>query len=147
VISIVKKSALLLSGVAAISCAPNQRILNSSNERPPEPSSVQRPVTSEPSRIENDIEAMRTADFNFIYVFRRNDGAELQPDDRAFLSANTPYEINRRKISDAGRALVIGSNFRLPPENFKALKERFAFEDFSKPESEIMAGNANTNGV
>lgn len=136
---------LSAAAAAAVGCTPNQRIINSSNERPPEPSSVQRSATSEPARIEDDIAAMKTADFNFIYVFRRKDGAELQPDDRTFMSANTPYEINRRKISDGGRALVIGSNFRLPPENFKAMKDRFAFEDFSKPESEIIGGHANTN--
>ena len=88
---------------------------------------------------------MQTADFNFVYVFRRNDGGELDPDDRAFMSSNIPYEINRKKISDGGRALVIGSNFRLPAENFKALRERFAFEDYSKPESEIMPSNNSAN--
>ena len=125
------------------SCTPNQRILNSSNERPPEPSTVQRSGTVEPARIEDDIAAMKTADFNFIYVFRRKDGGELDADDRAFMNANLPYEINRKKVSDGGKALVIGSNFRLPPDNFRALKDRFGFEDFSKPENEIMPTNTN----
>jgi len=88
---------------------------------------------------------MQTADFNFVYVFRRTDGGEIDADDRAFMSANIPYEINRKKISDGGRALVIGSNFRLPAENFKALRDRFAFEDYSKRESEIMPSNNTAN--
>jgi hypothetical protein len=129
----------------AAGCTPNQRILNSSNERPLEPSSVQTSGTVEPPKIENDIAAMKTADFNFIYIFRRKDGGELDADDRAFMNANLPYEINRKKISDGGKALIIGSNFRLPAENFKAMKERFAFEDLSKPESEIMPANSNSN--
>ncbi|MFL6467040.1 MAG: hypothetical protein ACJ72Z_03690 [Pyrinomonadaceae bacterium] len=129
----------------AYACTPNQRILNSSNERPPEPSSINGSAPARPARVEDDIAAMKTADFNFIYVFRRKDGGELDSDDRAFMSANTPYEINRKKISDGGRALVVGSNFRFPPENFKALQDRFAFEDFSKPESEIMPANGNSN--
>jgi hypothetical protein len=129
----------------ASACSPNQRILNSANERPPEPSSVRTEGTAAPVTLETDIAAMKTADFNFIYIFRRKDGAELDADDRAFMNTNLPYEINRKKISDGGKALVIGSNFRLPPENFKAMKDRFTFEDHSKPESEIMPSNPNAN--
>ena len=136
---------LLIATVFAAGCTPNQRILNSSNERAPEPSSVQQQGTIEPPRIDSDIAAMKTADFNFIYIFRRKDGGELDADDRAFMNANLPYEINRKKISDGGRALIIGSNFRLPADNFKAMRERFAFEDLSKAESEIMPANSNSN--
>ena len=141
------KCSVLALALAFTGCTPNERILNSSNERPPEPSSVDRPATAAPpAGIDADVAAMKTADFNFIYVFRRKDAAPLDASDRAFMNANLPYEINRKKISDGGQALVIGSNFRLPAENFKAMKERFAFEDFSKPESEIMPANANSNG-
>ncbi len=140
-----KKWAIVFAAVTAVGCTPNQRILNSANERPPEPSSIKSAGTAQPAKIEDDIAAMQTADFNFVYVFRRKDGGELDPDDRAFMSGNIPYEINRKKISDGGRALVIGSNFLLPAENFKALRERFAFEDYSKPENEIMPSNAPTN--
>ena len=87
---------------------------------------------------------MKTADFSFIYIFRRKDGATLDADDRSYLSVTIPSEMNRRKISDAGRAVIIGSNFRIPPDIMNILKERFAFEDHSKPESEVMP--ANTNG-
>jgi hypothetical protein len=84
---------------------------------------------------------MKTADFNFIYIFRRSDGGPLDPEDRSYLSATIPSEMNRRKISDEGRAVIIGSNFRIPPDILSVLKERFAFEDHSKPESEIMRTN------
>jgi len=136
---------IVVSAAAFLGCTPNQRFLNSANERPPEPSSINSTGTVQPAKIEDDIAAMQTADFNFVYVFRRTDGGEIDADDRAFMSANIPYEINRKKISDSGRALVIGSNFRLPAENFKALRERFAFEDYSKPESEIMPSNNTAN--
>ena len=125
------------------SCTPNQRIINSANERPPEPDSVNRPIAAAPARIEDDIAAMKTADFSFIYIFRRKDGAALDADDRSYLSATIPSEMNRRKISDAGRAVIIGSNFRIPPDFMNVLKERFAFEDHSKPESEVMPANTN----
>jgi hypothetical protein len=140
------KSFLLVVAVAlASACSPNQRILNSANERPPEPSSVRTEGTAAPASIDADIAAMKTVDFNFIYVFRRKDGGELDAVDRAFMNTNLPYEINRKKISDGGKALVIGSNFRLPPENFSAMKDRFTFEDHSKPENEIMPANSNVD--
>lgn len=86
---------------------------------------------------------MRTADFNFIYVFRRKDGHSLEATDRKFASDNIPPEINRRKVIEDGKAIIIGSNYRPPPENMKALAEIFAVDNYSKPESEII--NANTN--
>ncbi|HBE84056.1 MAG TPA: hypothetical protein DDW24_14935, partial [Blastocatellia bacterium] len=54
---------------------------------------------------------------------------------------------NRRKVSDGERAIILGSNFRFPPEIIAKLAERFAFEDLSKPESELqkLAANANAN--
>lgn len=134
---------LLLFALSLGGCSPNQRIINSSAERPPDAAPDSKPI--EPAKIEDEIAAMKTADFNFIYVFRRKDGAELAPDDRAFMSSNIPYEINRKTIADGGRALVIGSNYLIPAENFRALKDRFAFEDHSKPESEIMPVNTNGN--
>ena len=136
---------LLAGAVFAPACTPNQRIVESSAEKEKELAPAERHSTPEVVTAEAVIEAMRTADFNFIYVFRRKDGGVLDADDRNFMNANTPYEINRKKLSDAGRALIVGSNFRFPAENFRLMKERFAFEDYSKPESEIMAANANSN--
>ena len=136
---------VLATGVIFLpGCKPNQRIVESSAEKERETAPAERPSTPEPVGVEADVAAMRTADFNFIYVFRRKDGGVLDSDDRSFMNANTPYEINRRKLADGGRALIVGSNYRFPAENFKAMKERFAFEDLSKPESEIMPANANS---
>jgi len=127
--------------MASIACGPNPRIMNAAAETP-EP--VSQPVRS---AYETDIEAMRTADFNFIYIFRRKDGAAMTAEDRSFVIANTPVETNRRKVSDEERAIILGSNFRFPPETIAKLAERFAFEDLSKPESELqkLAANANAN--
>ena len=144
----IRKLLIALVAVAVlipVSCKPNQRIVESSAEKEKELAPAERHSTPEVVTAEAVIEAMRIADFNFIYVFRRKDGGVLDPDDRSVMNANTPYEINRKKLADGDRALVIGSNFRFPPENFKVMKERFAFEDRSKPESEIMSANTNSN--
>lgn len=88
---------------------------------------------------------MQTADFNFIYIFRRKDGELLDAVDKKTASDNLPPEVNRRKVIEDGKAVIIGSNYRLPPENFKALESRFAIEDHSKPVSEMTNANTNTN--
>ena len=135
----------IAGAVFVAACKPNQRIVESSVEKEKDSAPEERRSAPEVVTTEAVIEAMRTADFNFVYVFRRKDGGVLDSDDRRFMNANTPYEINRKKLADGDRALVVGSNFRFPAENFKVMKERFAFEDLSKPEGGIMAANANSN--
>ena len=81
--------------------------------------------------LERDLDAMRDAQFLFVYVLRRKDGAPLDSDDRRYAGQTIPQEMNRRVISDAGRAIVVGSNFRIPPEIQTLLAERFVFEDRS----------------
>lgn len=76
---------------------------------------------------------MRTADFFCIYVLRRKDGSPLDSDDKKFASQTIPPQMNRRTLSDNGKTIIVGSNFRLPEDNIKVLSERFAFEDLSRP--------------
>jgi len=84
---------------------------------------------------------MQTANFNFIYVLRRHDAGVLDSDDKAFLRTATA-NVNRRTLSNDGKAIIIGANGKLPPELLQSMKDRFSFEDFSKPEPP--AANANT---
>jgi hypothetical protein len=121
--------------VTAFGCGPNKRIIESGRENPPldrANANLERPVRS----FETDLKAMRTADFYFIYVFRRRDGGTIHADDKRFLAANLA-DVNRRELSDEGRALITGSNFLLPENMMLDLKERFVFEDHSKPVGEI----------
>lgn len=96
------------------------------------------------SQTERDIESMRTADFEFVYIFRRKDGGVLDEADRRYLNEQKPPEINRVKLTDEGRAVIFGSNFQLPEPQMETLKERFAFEDLSRPRPEPPPA-ANTN--
>lgn len=120
-------------------CGPHPRFANAnSNSAETANSRPQR------SQTERDIESMRTADFEFVYVFRRKDGGVLDEADRRFLNEQKPPEINRVKLTDEGRAVIFGSNFQLPEPQMAALKERFAFEDLSRPRPEQPPA-ANTN--
>lgn len=120
------------------SCAPNQRIVESNAELSGGQTNTNAAATPVVSSFEQDIESMRTADFQFIYVFRRTDRQPLDADDKRFASNAIPPEMNRRTVSDEGKAIIVGSNFRMPPENMKVLRERFAFEDFSRPDPGAM---------
>ncbi len=125
-----------------IGCA-NEAILNS-NKEAPSPVNASGKIETAASMFEKDLETMYTADFDFIYVLRRKDGGKFDADDRAFLRANTA-NVNRRKLSDEDRAIIVGSNYRIPGENLTALSDRFSVADHSKPESEIRHQNTNAN--
>lgn len=132
---------ILCFGLFEFACVPNRRILNSAAETPAPIWNAQTPSSS----FESDIQAMRNADYNYIYAFRRKDGRPMDSDDRSFININTPPATNRRRLSDNDKAIITGSNFKFPPEILKILTQRFEFEDYSKPESEIIAANANSN--
>jgi hypothetical protein len=122
------------------SCAPNQRIVNSSTgqwSNAQQGNGNQTPVRNS---FERDLESMRTADFIFIYIMRRKDGEPLDADDKRFASLVIPGEMNRRSVSDEGKAIIIGSNFKMPEDSYKVLAERFAVEDLSRLDP---AANAN----
>ncbi len=132
---------LLIAAVLFVSsaCGPNERIINSSQESEAESKAFNAQVNSHPklSPFDSDIQAMRDADFNFIYVFKRKDGRVFDSDDKHFVIERTPPEINRRRVGDEGKWIILGSNFRVAPDALKEMKERFVFEDYSKPESEL----------
>jgi hypothetical protein len=112
-------------------CTPNQRIMQDSANRSLPPIETGTPA-SQMSDLEKDLKAMQDAQFLFVYVLRRKDGAPLNADDKRYAGQVIPQEMNRRVVSDQGRAVVIGSNFRLPPDIQKVLTDRFAFEDRSQ---------------
>lgn len=92
---------------------------------------------------------MRNADFTFILIFRRRDGAVMDAEDKAVINANTPPEVNRRTLSDGSKAVIIGTNFPFLPGTIENLTSRFVMEDHSKPDAgpieEDRTANSNTN--
>jgi hypothetical protein len=133
---------VLLIVVAVVgSCSPNQRIVESNGQWANQEAN-RAAATPVQKTIEQEIESMRTADFIFIYVIRRKEGGPLDAEDRQFASSVIPGQMNRRTVSTDGKAILIGSNFRMPEEERKLIEERFALEDLSRdPE----APNLNSN--
>lgn len=94
--------------------------------------------------LERDLQTMRDADFDFVYVFRRKDGGALNAEDKKYLKANSPYSTNRFVITDENKAVIAGSSYKFEPENLDNLQKRFAIENFSKPESQQATANQNS---
>ena len=139
---------IIVLALGAGACGPNQRILESANENQsgaPGNVSVDTNTATTVTGFAQDLEAMRTADFKFILVFRRKDGQPLNAGDRELLSKTAP-QANRRRLSDEGKAVIIGSNFPFITGTFNALTERFSMEDYSKPDSGPMYVDATPAG-
>src|SRR5215213_1090511 len=137
-------SFLILSLVLLnLGCQPNQTILKDAAPAPTPLATVE----SKKTTLEEDLHEMRTADFDYILVFRRKDGGILDKDDQKYLRENTPLETNRWRKSDDGKAFIAGSGFAFAPEQMAALQNRFIVEDYSKPEIKEAANKAaNTAG-
>lgn len=107
---------------------------NSANDAPKE----------ELTELQREIKALETADFKYIYVFKRKDGGAFDKQDRDFLRANRTPEINRWSATEDKTAYLAGSNYPFLPEHWQNLQKRFIIEDYSKPIAEItVETNAN----
>jgi len=127
-------------------CGPNQRILESANENQAssEPVAVNSNSAPAVANFDQDLNAMRTADFKFIVVFRRKDGKPMDTSDKELIGKKA-FQANRRRVSDEGKDVIIGSNFPFMTGEFDELNERFRMENYSKPDSGPMFSNTIPN--
>jgi hypothetical protein len=130
-------------GLLNFGCQPNKTILK--DVAPP--ATPMETVETKKTSFEQDLRDMQTANFDYIYAFRRKDGGVFDKDDKKYLRENTPLETNRFILTDEGKAFIAGSGFGFSPEQMDALRNRFIIEDYSKPETKEAANkaiNANT---
>jgi len=123
----------------ASACGGNESILKSGKEPTPQAN-----ADSGKTTFEKDLDAVRTADFSFVYVLRRKDGGVIDAEDKSVIRLQTA-QANRRVAADDGRAFIIGSNFPLPPQNIAAIYGRFAVENYSPVPTPIANENGNAN--
>ncbi len=88
------------------------------------------------SNFASDLQTMKTANFDYIFVFRRKDGGAFDGEDKKYLRANAPVETNRFVSTDNGKAFIAGSKFKFPPQNLETLRTRFNIEDYSAVKEE-----------
>lgn len=132
-IHMIKKTSLMLIAFLAMgsfsSCSKQETEKKSdwSIRKESKTSSTPRPS----STIEEDISGMKVAGIDNIFVLRRNDGGAFDPQDKDFLRASVPAEINRVVSSDDGKAFIIGSTYIIPDENIATWKSRFKVQNAS----------------
>ena len=127
---------IAMACVLATACGPDDRILKSGKETPA-PSNVE----ASKSTFEKELEGIRSANFTFIYVLRRKDGQKLDAEDRGIVRLQT-VDMNRRVMADDDKAVIIGSNYQMPPKNMMALFDRFAVVTETE---RVAPANANSN--
>ena len=115
-------SLMLASSAVFTACAPPET---------PEPATPT--PTPELSEFERELRSLKIADFDYIYVLRRKDGAPFSAADKEYIRQNRHHATNRSSLSEDEKVIFVGSNFAFDEAGLENLKARFVFEDFSKP--------------
>jgi len=130
---------LLIVLTLSAGCGPNKGLLGSGKE-----DATNYNTAEIKSPFEQDMDAMRTAGFAFVYVLRRKDGGKIDAEDRGVIKLQT-VDTKRRVATDDDRAFIIGTDIQLPPKNLSVLYGRFAVESYAAPPPANSNVNANTN--
>lgn len=117
--------------LASFACT-NQRLLKSNKN-----AVTTNPAENKQTSFDSDLETMKTANFDYIFVFRRKDGGAFDGEDRKYLRSNSPTQINRFVLTDDGKAFIAGSKYIFPMENLETLRMRFNVEDYSAVKEEL----------
>lgn len=92
-------------------------------------------TNAEADELKAELTALKNADFDYIYSFRRKDGEPMDSVDKRFVKDNSHSATNRFTLTRDEKVIFAGSNYKFSDEGLKALRERFDLEDFSKPEA------------
>lgn len=122
-------------------CGANEGVLQAGKETP---SSVNAANEKTFVTAETEVEAMRTAGFNYIFVLRRKDNGILNPEDREIIKVNTTVA-NRRVFAEEGKAFVVGANPVIPQYNIGTLEQRFFIANHSLKPIPVLDVNINAN--
>ncbi|MGI8495858.1 MAG: hypothetical protein ACR2L1_11190 [Pyrinomonadaceae bacterium] len=134
--------ALVLSA-SGLACQSSENAADSKNAASPTPEKKK-------DEFQDSFNSVQVAGFDFIFIFRRPDGEMMTKEDKIYLKENSSPFTNRWNLTDEGKTVIAGSNYKFTPENMEALKRRFSVEDRSpvKPETDNNNNNRadNKNG-
>ena len=89
---------------------------------------ARRPLTE----FERDMVTVKNGGFAHVYVFARKDGQGLGADDKSFLKAHPPDDVNSMwLLTDQERRVILGTNVDFTAANLGALTGRFKVEDYT----------------
>ena len=128
---------LVLFAVFSLACFNHAELENTKVAEQPKKKEVLPQPPENLSDFERELQSMRVADFDYIFVLKRKDGNKFTSEDKAFVRENKHYAANRFSLIEDDKSLFVGSNYEFTEENLMALKERFEFQDFSKPKEQI----------
>src|SRR5919202_46038 len=84
------------------------------------------------TEFERDLVTVKNGGFGHIYVFARRDGQAFAADDKSYLKAHQPDDVNSMwLLSDQERRVILGTNTDFTPDNLSALTKRFNVEDYT----------------
>lgn len=124
------------SGLACRSSENNAVNLNSATPTP----------EKKRDEFQDAFNSVKVGGFDYIFVFRRPDGAQMTGEDKTFLKENSSPFTNRWNLTDDGKTVIAGSNYKFTPENMEALKKRFIVEDHSVVKLDAAGSADNKNG-
>jgi len=110
-----------------VACGPDPR--QTANDSPTPAPTVD---VSKKKTFDDDLTFVRTGGFQYVFVLRRKDGGNWAGSDTTFLRNNSPSQTNQRLLSDDGKAVILGTNFRFYPGQWDALHKEFDFQDMSE---------------
>ncbi len=88
------------------------------------------------TEFERELKSLKTADFDYIFTFKRKDGEAFSSEDKKIFKEKT-YRANRRTLAKDNKTLFVGTNYAIEDKDLSDLKKRFDYEDFSKPAAEL----------
>jgi hypothetical protein len=125
-----------------LGCQPSQTVLN---DRQPTPEPVSESTPEVPvDDFQDRLKSVQTGGFDFVYALRRKDNGTFDANDKRFLKENTP-QANQLQLTSDEKAVIVGTNYLIPPENLDALKKRFKIEDYSPKDEPKKEQNSNVN--
>ena len=84
------------------------------------------------TELEKDIDYVRNGGFQYVFVVRRKDGGAWTGEDTKTLRTNIPLATNQKLLSDGGKAVVIGTNFRFFGGLWDKFSKAFNVQDLSE---------------
>ncbi len=90
------------------------------------------PARPQLSEFERSMVTVRNGGFAHIYVFARKDGQTLQADDKSYMKAHPPDDVNSMwLLTDGERRVILGTYKDLTEADKDALTKRLAVEDYT----------------
>lgn len=89
-----------------------------------------RPLATPVTEFDQELQNLRAANFQYVWVFTRMDGKEFTSEDSEILRANAPRVVDWVGMKDKKKFLA-GFNFPIEPTALAVLQKRYKIEDYS----------------